>query len=366
MTVVHYYGGEGAVPDNAIVHPSKAHSARPASQNAVRHDNSFARLVLRQRTAVCAQDDGVVTRLDYAVRDCDVTGAVHVNSVVVWVAHGGEYLQAVNLHSVAVMYPVSPSRRLVDHGNIAYPDIAAPRQEHNARERLVQWQYTFVCPAVPARLVRRLDVVLPVAVYDAAAGDGYPLSLVREDETCIPPAREVLALDVPDLLPVGEVLNVGRGKKPRRTVDVQFHAAAKLDCAAKERAPGKCYLASTRLHALVDGRLNGRRVLRHSVALRAEIAHIKRAVHRKCDQRRHQCCSAKQSRLHHLRPPAASSCAWSSHENHHACMRLCRQDAVDDICLPYCRRLSINGDCPVIKVLRPAKRPGGRDKARAR
>ena len=134
-----------------------------------------------------------------------------------------------HLNAVAVVEPVAPSTGRICQRHVAESHVAASGEEDDTRKRLFKRELALVPKSRPVGIHLFLDVVLSVAVYDTIAGYGNPIRLFREDEACVPSAREVLALDVLDVLPFGEIRDVWRGKEPRRAVDVEFHAGAKLD-----------------------------------------------------------------------------------------------------------------------------------------
>ena len=119
-----------------------------ALQDGVAYGDTFCRFVLFERTAVGSEDNSVVSGNDITIGDVHIAAAVDVYAIVVGDMDVGHDFQSANGHPVAVVYQISPSRRLVGHGHIFYHDILASCEEYDTRELLLLWEDALIGPDV--------------------------------------------------------------------------------------------------------------------------------------------------------------------------------------------------------------------------
>ena len=252
-------GADDAVGDGHIIYRvhvlrPNLHGARARSHGAVGDDDVVAGAILGKLASVF-QADAVVARGNMAVGDAHIARMVDVDAVAIAYLQVVEQVDAVDHHIVASHEMHGPIGSLAN-GDVAQVDLlAAVKREH-----------------MGTRIERGNGFQL-VGVAELSTHESHSVAIngspAREREVAAilgPEPEHALALVFAEGAEAVKTL-VGMGLERGRGVEHQFDVRFQLNGACQESVvPGKIHLASSIGTTLVDGALDGRRVVGLTIA----------------------------------------------------------------------------------------------------
>ena len=168
-----------------------------------------------------------------------MSGRIDMDAVIVGIADICIYLAAVKPHIVAVMHPVTPSGRLIDHGHIDDPDIGATGKEAGPWHRLLIRDNAVILPPGPVRILLRSHEHISVAVYLSPSRDGYVISFVCINQSNVSPARNTFPVKMAGCLPVRIVFQVRRTEEHSIRIYEEFDSALEFHSTGQKGSSGE-------------------------------------------------------------------------------------------------------------------------------
>lgn len=110
--------GKNTVSDRAVPDPTNADGLAMGAERATFDDDVFAGDIFRERVGVGAHDEGIVPRVDGAIGNEDVMGAVDMDAVGIGVVGTAIYLQGAHVNIGRAVDPNAPTACELGQGKI--------------------------------------------------------------------------------------------------------------------------------------------------------------------------------------------------------------------------------------------------------